>query len=62
MKSEKKMKDKEFSFFAELQEIKVVTHLTFGTLHLVQNMIQSFVKVKKPNLDNPPKLFTFAIV
>lgn len=46
------MKDKRFSFFADLQKKKESYH-TFGTLPFAQHTSQCFAKVKEPNLAVP---------
>ncbi|MDD2345150.1 MAG: hypothetical protein PHY85_03300, partial [Bacteroidales bacterium] len=62
MKNEMIMKDKRFSFFAVPQERKAESRPTFGTFPFARHTSQRFAKVKEPNLANPQKLITFALV
>ncbi len=56
------MKEKRFSFFADPQERKAESRPAFGTLPFAHHTSQRFAKVKEPNLANPQKLLTFALV
>ena len=44
------MKEKRYSFFADLQERKAESRYTFGTLPFARHTSQRFAKVKEPNL------------
>ncbi len=50
MKNEMTMKEKRFIFFADPQERKVESQLTFGTLPFALHTSQRFAKAKEPNL------------
>lgn len=56
------IKRKRFSFFADPQERKAESRPSFGTLPFARHTSQRFAKVKEPNLANPLKLITFALV
>ncbi len=50
MKNRMTMKEKRFSFFADPQDRKAESRLTFGTLPFAQHTNLCFAKVKEPNL------------
>jgi len=62
MNNEMTMTEKRFSFFADPQERKAESRLTFGTLPFAPHTSQRFTKVKEPNLADTHEFVTFALV